>query len=547
MTVRGLSSLCAVTVVALLLPAMASATWTHKGQGELKESASITLSGELSVSTEVGKVTCATSIGATLTGESSTGSVNSYAVSEPSGCDLTESLGAACGTHGATKVVKAGSWELTAKETTIEITGVDLEFQFKGCLIPSLRIKGTATATPDKTFAMSTLTLSGSQVLYNSLEEEVGSASLGGAPAVSPEATYGVKTAPLVKTAWLMGNTHLSKNGELTLNGEFSFSYSGGSISCTASAVLTLTAGEVEEEQPEGEVESFTVAEPSACVAGGALKTLCGEHPVKSVARTGTWALNATETLISVSGFTLDYSFEKCAITTLRLEGSATLTPESATAIKSATYGGKPVVYNGSEEELGTAELSGSPSASPSGTYAVKEHTIEPKGPLADEGQPVGEHTEIGLQGFTRFEFLGTGIRCLTHATLTTEDGSNETTVISEYRITAETCEGFGFQYSGCEVESDTADGLPWPVAIDEKSFTISTGTETRTLASCFTKTNEVTGGTVTATVDNPSAISSVTLSGGYNIDTDSETIPAVSRGTLEVTGEDAGTYGIEP
>lgn len=369
---RLILTLGATAVLTLALPALALATWTHKGQGELKENAAVTLSGELSVNTEVGKVTCPTSIEATLTGESSSGTVDSYTVSEPSECDLSESLGAVCGTNGVTKVEKTGTWGLTAEEASIEISSIDLEFQLGKCLIPSLQLKGAATATPDKSFAMSTLTLSGSQTLYNSLEEEVGSASLGGAPSVSPAATYGVKTAPFVETAWLMEDEHLSEDGEMTLSGEFAFAYSGGSVSCTASAVLALTGGEVEEEEPEGEVESFTVSEPSQCVAGGGLKTLCGEHPVKSVEKTGTWALNANEEDISVSGFTLDYGFKECAVTSLRLEGGATLSVENPAGITSVTFGGSPAIYNSEEEKLGDAELAGGQSAAPAGTFQLQ-------------------------------------------------------------------------------------------------------------------------------------------------------------------------------
>jgi hypothetical protein len=362
-----------VVVLALALPAAAFATWTHKGQGELKENVEVTLSGELSVNTEVGKVTCPTSIGTTLTGKSSSGTVDSYAVSEPSKCDLTESLGAVCGTHGVSKVVKTGSWELTGKETSIEISSLDLEFQLGKCLIPALRIKGTATATPDKSFAMSTLTLSGSQTLYNTLEEEVGSANLTGTPSVSPPATYGVKTAPLVETGWLMEDEPLGEYGELTLEGEFAFSYSGGSIGCQAVAVLALTPGEVEEEEPEGEAESFVVSEPASCVAGGALKTLCGENPVKSVEKTGAWSLNANEEDISVSGLALDYEFKECAITSLRLEGNATLSAEEPTAITATSFSGETAIYNSEEEEIGAAELAGSQSASPPGTFQLRE------------------------------------------------------------------------------------------------------------------------------------------------------------------------------
>lgn len=164
---------------------------------------------------------------------------------------------------------------------------------------------------------------------------------------------------------------------------------------------------------------------------------------------------------------------------------------------------------------------------------------------LRYEGAPIEEHREVELTGQARFEFLGTGIRCTVHTRLTTEDGTHATTVVKTFEITTETCEGFGFQYSGCEVETDKVDGLPWTVAIDPTKLTISSGTITGTLSNCFTKRNDITGGTISATVDNTSAIHSVTLSGGFNVDTDSETIPAVARGTLEVVGEDSGKYSI--
>lgn len=164
---------------------------------------------------------------------------------------------------------------------------------------------------------------------------------------------------------------------------------------------------------------------------------------------------------------------------------------------------------------------------------------------ITNEGAPIEEHTEVGLRGQVRWEFLGTGIRCIVHATLTTEDGTSATTSISSFQITTETCEGFGFQFSGCNVESDTVDGLPWSIAIDESSLTISTGTITETLGHCFSERYDWTGATLTATVDNPASISSVSMSGSFTLDTDSESIPAVTRGTLQVVGEAAGTYAI--
>src|SRR5262249_88877 len=99
----GRKALLVIAMAAALLvalPSLASPAWTPKGKGELKENASLTLSGELTLSTSAGNVSCATEIGATLTGSSSAGHVNSFTVSKPSECDLTGSLAAICGTHG---------------------------------------------------------------------------------------------------------------------------------------------------------------------------------------------------------------------------------------------------------------------------------------------------------------------------------------------------------------------------------------------------------------------------------------------------------------
>jgi hypothetical protein len=446
MSRRAVLAFGLVAILVLAVPALASASWTHKGKGELKENASVTATGELTVTTSVGKVTCPTSIGATLTASSSAGDVNSYTVPEPSKCDLTESIGAVCGTHGVSKVEKTGTWGLTAKESTIEISSIDLHVYFGKCLIPNFRVKGTATATPDKTTAMNTLTLSGSQTLYNSLGEEVGTASLGGSPSVSPAGTYGVKTAPLVKTNWFMSGAHLSKTEEMTLNGSFSFSYEGGTVTCTASVVLSLTAGEVEEEEPEGTVKTFTVAKPEECTLGGALGTLCGAKSVSSVEKTGTWTVTATKSDISVSNVSLDYKFSKCAISALRLGGGATLTVSNPSEIKEATFSGSPSIYNSEEEEVGTAELGGTATASPSGTYAL----TRPQ--WTDNKEPLSSNAEISATGTFEFETILGGVHCK-NATfvLDLEKESAAGTLLAVEMNEASECHGSG-SITGCTV-----------------------------------------------------------------------------------------------
>jgi len=544
-------ALAGVAALALALPAAASATWTHKGKGELKETAEVTISGELSVSTEVGKVTCPTSIAATLTGESSSGTVNSYTVSEPSKCDLSESLGTVCGTHGVSKVEKTGAWELTAKESEIEITAVDLSFYFGKCLIPSFRLKGAATATPDKSFAMSTLTLSGSQTLYNSLNEESGTASLVGSPSVSPESTYGVKTAPLVKTAWLMGNAHLAEDGEMTLSGPFSFSYSGGAVSCTASSALSLTSGEVEEEEPEGELESFTVSEPSACTASGTLKSLCGDHPVSSVEKTGAWILNANEEEITITGLALDYKFKECAIPSLRIEGSATLSPGDPIEIREATFGGAPSVFNSSEEKVGAAELGGSPSASP-WTYALEQQPAcegggEAKGSpeWVVEGSPLAEPCVERFKGELGFGTAYGGYQCTIVAVLAFEPGNNGEA--TQLNTETSSCEGFVGFLEGCELTADSMSGKPWDLEASSSQISVSeVNVYYEFDTSCYFGEAENNFPALTLTPNpNPGKVDSLEVSGEGTARIAGQELECYAFGTLEAVNY-PGLLGIE-
>jgi hypothetical protein len=369
------------TLIALAaIVAPAAANWTHKGKGELKENASLTLSGELTLSTSAGNVACPTTMGATLTGSGAAGHVNSFTVSKPSECDLTGSLAAICGTHGVTKVEKTGSWALTADETDITLSGIVIDYTLAGCLIPSFRLEGNATGTLDKASAIGKVTLSGTQTLYNSAGEESGTGELKGTLSVSPAGTYGVTTGKSVETIWTDEGKHLASDGKLTLSGAFSFSGSGGSISCPATVKLQLESSTVEEEEAEGEIESFTVSKPSECDLGGSYKETCGSTTgiVSKVEQTGTATLSATEEDIKASGLVLDYELEKCAITSLRVEGSPTVSVTSPESIKEASFSaGSLEVFNAKGETVGTASAGGSASASPSGTFQLVEEPGE--------------------------------------------------------------------------------------------------------------------------------------------------------------------------
>ena len=508
-------------LLALILASSAAANWTHKGKGELKENASVTLSGELTLSTSAGNVSCPVSMGTTLTASGSSGHVNSFTVSKPSECDLTGSLAAICGTNGLTKVEKTGTWALTADESDITLSAIDVHYTMAGCLIPSFRLKGSSTLSLDKSTAIGKATFSGTQTLYNSAGEESGTGELKGTLTASPAGTYGVKTGALVETVWTDEDKHLSSDGKLTLTGTFSFSGSGGSISCPATIKLLLESSTVEEEEAEGEIESFTVANPSECDAEGGYKTSCGTSKVVKVEQTGTATLTATESAIKVSGLALDYEFKECGIVTLRVEGSPTLTPGNPESIAGATFSvGSLEVFNSKAETIGTASAGGEVSASPSGTFqltedhgehektteeaetahteateteetAHTEHTEEtaetPGGLTLIEGQwridpgeePVEAHTVelTGSISSTKAPIRNGPCEVHVQMTIFSEEEGGATAEIESYQITtpAPGCQIFinvgGGVYApvtGCFITAMSTAGFPWHIDVEE-------------------------------------------------------------------------------
>lgn len=525
---RALLGISIVAMLALALPVQASANWTHKGKGELKENASLTLTGELTLSTSAGNVTCPTTIGATLTASSSAGEVNSFTVSEPSKCDLTGSLAAICGTNGLTKVEKTGTWALAADETDITLSSIDIHYTFSGCLISTFRLKGSATAALDKTNAIGKTTLSGTQTLYNALGEESGTGELKGTLSSSPAGTYGVKTAPLVETKWTMGNEHLSEDGKLILSGIFSFSGSGGSVSCPASIKLVLESSTIEEEESEGQIESFTVSKPSECDVGGALGSLCGTHSVASVESTGTTSLATNEEDISISGLVLDYKFEKCAVSSLRVEGSPTLTVDDASTIGSVTFsGGGLEIYNAGGETTGTGTAGGSASASPSGTFQVAPTPPPPSGPslqggewyVSEETIPLGKEnsTEVEMTGEAAYTGSEGGTRsgpCITHAVMKiwnveVEEEVHATAEVTSFTITAP-CSLFHFieeePVSICTIEAAEAKELPWHVSVTGTNVAIKGAKISLSYSGCpppFNSATITSSGTVTGVMQN--------------------------------------------
>jgi hypothetical protein len=245
--VRRLLVTClALTLLGLVNCSVASATWTHHGKGDLEEDAAITLKGNLTLSTAVGEVKCPVEMTATLTGGAPNGHIGSLGVSEPSKCDLTGGLATACGTHGLTKIEETGTWFFTADGGDIGLPILAIDYTFAGCAIPSLRVEGSTTLEVNRLDQISGVTLSGSQTLYNALEEEVGNAELKGSLAVSPSDTYGIKPIPGKCVDDAEGEEPFDECEELNLSGMIAFDVPeyASSIYCQLDMAISFTPEE---------------------------------------------------------------------------------------------------------------------------------------------------------------------------------------------------------------------------------------------------------------------------------------------------------------
>lgn len=160
---------------------------------------------------------------------------------------------------------------------------------------------------------------------------------------------------------------------------------------------------------------------------------------------------------------------------------------------------------------------------------------------MTDEGTPVAAGTEAQLSGTAKFTsiifFVESGIECNVHATLTAETAETGQT---EFEITTSSCKGFGF-LNGCEVVADELTGNPWETHVSSSNtLTVTDVTIHSTQDSeCAMENIFLQFGEVTATVDDPASISSVTLSGTGM----ANELSATASGELSVTP--ANTYEI--
>jgi hypothetical protein len=161
---------------------------------------------------------------------------------------------------------------------------------------------------------------------------------------------------------------------------------------------------------------------------------------------------------------------------------------------------------------------------------------------ITHEGVPVGAGTEVDMSGTARFTstiIVPSGIECDVHATLTAD---NSETGKTAFDVTEESCEGFGF-LSGCEVESTELTNNPWVTHVASANTLSITNVVIHGVndPECFLEEVTLDFPVITATVDDPEAISSVTISGTGK----ANELSSTASGSLSVVGGDAGTYAI--
>ena len=134
-------------------------------------------------------------------------------------------------------------------------------------------------------------------------------------------------------------------------------------------------------------------------------------------------------------------------------------------------------------------------------------------GPLqwTENGDGLSGNTTVTLEGPFEFEGVPGGIKCTATAKVQLQPGT--TGSVTEFNLLKSTCKGNGL-LTGCQVTSYTA-STPWSVTATTSGFHISNVSVTENFDSkCIASKAALSFGELSATADNPHAISSVTLSG---------------------------------
>jgi hypothetical protein len=160
-----------------------------------------------------------------------------------------------------------------------------------------------------------------------------------------------------------------------------------------------------------------------------------------------------------------------------------------------------------------------------------------------DKGTNVTKFVEFAAIGGELFQvteikekekIIKGGMSCEVRAVFTTEGGS--TGKVTKFEI--KKCPtGFG-EFSGCEINTAEAKGLPWTVHVNATDLTITNMRTKRTFkAGCKTAELDKTITSATVTLESASEINEMTFEG--------ETTGYETSGTIAVEGTNNKTYGI--
>lgn len=151
-----------------------------------------------------------------------------------------------------------------------------------------------------------------------------------------------------------------------------------------------------------------------------------------------------------------------------------------------------------------------------------------------DKGTNVTKFVEFAAIGGELWETSGNGMSCEVRAVFTTEGGS--TGKVTKFE-TKKCPTGFG-SFTGCELNTAEAKGLPWTVDVNSTDLTITNFHTKRTFkAGCATTEVDKTIGSLTVTLESPTAISEMNFIGTV--------AEYKTTGTITVEGTNNGTYGI--
>jgi hypothetical protein len=229
----------ALLAVAFAVPAVASASnwkengteisgaaWTKEGATLGGSGGSLGLTGTIAVgNATLGSVSCPMTANLALNPISNKGQLKEFNA-PAGGCKLTGFLKTTCPEVTA-MTIPSESVGVSATESG---TIVSEEFSFfletKGCMIEKWAFIGKLTATPNKSNAIESVTLSGKFTSYYYYEGEYrtgfGQVNVSGTPAASPSGKYGISNQRLIKVTGSIQRMSATQGVSCPLNGTIS-------------------------------------------------------------------------------------------------------------------------------------------------------------------------------------------------------------------------------------------------------------------------------------------------------------------------------------